>query len=85
MYKDIAKNIKQFEINYPNISTKQFYDFDKFFKNYIEPNIDYSVFNTKNLGEFKDFLINICHFDPNKRASLKELLIHPFLSEQTNP
>jgi len=79
-YQTLKNLIYKIEINYPNISTKQFYDFDKFFKSYIEPNIDYSVFNSKYFNEFKDFLIKICHFDPNKRSNLKELLTHPFLS-----
>lgn len=80
-YSTLKNLIYKIEINYPNISAKQFCDFDKFFKLYIEPNIDYTAFNYKYLNEFKDFLIKIYHFDPNKRSNLKELLTHPFLSD----
>lgn len=78
---DIYKKlIYKIEITYPIISSKQFYYFDKFYKLYIEPNIDYTIFNTKYLIHFKDFLIKICHFDPKKRSELEDLLCHPFLS-----
>jgi serine/threonine protein kinase len=78
---DIYKKlIYKIEINYPTISSKQFYDFDKFYKLYIEPNIDYTIFNIKYLAYFKDFLIKICHFDPKKREELDNLLTHPFLN-----
>jgi serine/threonine protein kinase len=72
--------IYKIEINYPNISTKQFYNFEKFFKSYIEPNLDFIKFNSKYINEFKDFLIKIYHFDPVKRSELNELLTHPFLN-----
>lgn len=74
------KLIYSIEINYPTLSNKQFYDFDTFYKLYIEPNIDYTIFNSEYLPYFKDFLINICHFDPTKRMELKDLLLHPFLN-----
>ena len=74
------KLIYKIELNYSTISNKQFYNFDKFYKLYIEPNIDYKIFNSKYLPHFKDFLINICHFDPKKRIELDKLLAHPFLN-----
>ena len=74
------KLIYKIEVNYPTISTKEFYNFDTFFRLYIEPNIDYTIFNSNNLVYFKDFLIKICHLDPDKRLELDELLIHPFLT-----
>lgn len=74
------KLIYKIEINYPTISSKHFFDFDKFYNSYIEPNIDYTIFNTKYLTHFKDFLIKICHFDSQKRSDLDILLTHPFLN-----
>jgi serine/threonine protein kinase len=76
IYRKLIYNI---ELDHPLISTKQFYNFDNFYKLYIEPNIDYTIFNIDYLPYFKDFLIKICNFDPSKRAELNELLTHPFL------
>jgi serine/threonine protein kinase len=74
------KLINKIELKYPDISKKRFTDFDTFYKLYIEPNIDHTRFNSNNLPYFKNFLIKICHFDPNKRSNLKELLLDPFLN-----
>jgi serine/threonine protein kinase len=66
-------------ILYPKIRGIKYLNFNDFFMTYIKPNINYLIFESEYLDLFKDFLINICSFDYNKRLDLKELLEHPFL------
>lgn len=71
--------INKIEINYTGLDEIKLLNFDDFFEKYIMSNINYSYFDFRYLKSFKDFLINIIHFDPQKRKSLNELLEHDFL------
>ncbi len=71
LYIEKAKIIKN-KIN-------NFVKFDEFFNNYIVKELVPETFNLKKKEEFKDFLINLIHFDSSKRADLNTLLTHKFL------
>lgn len=74
------KMIIDMEKTYPKLTNYNYYSFDWFYADVICIYLDPKKFNKEKISSFKDFLIKICHFDPNKRATIDELEQHPFLS-----
>jgi serine/threonine protein kinase len=77
IFKKLMNKIENdFNINNAN----NFYNFSKFFFQYIMPYIVPNSFNYKKTAEFKDFLNNLIQINPNNRMNLELLLQHPFLN-----
>ena len=78
--KSLLNIINKIEVIYPNIITKNFQDFDKFFNNYVRTHIDLDTINKSKLDDLKDFTKQIIQFDYIARTDLAELLKHSFLN-----
>ena len=76
-YKNLINKI---EDKYSKINNRIYLNFDDFFMKYIKPNLNYKIFKSEYLECFKNFLMDIIHFDPNIRLNLEELLNHQFLN-----
>lgn len=78
--KSLLNIINKIELLYPNITSKKFQDYDKFFDNYIYFHIDLDTINKKNLNDLRDLTKQIVQFDYCVRPDLSELLNHNFLN-----
>ena len=78
--KSLLNIINKIEVIYPNIISKNFQDFDKFFDNYVRIHIDLDTINKSKIDDLKDFTKQIVHFDYVARTDLVELLKHTFLN-----
>ena len=78
--KSLLNIINKIEVMFPNITSKKFQDFDKFFDNYIRLCIDLDTINKSNLKDLNDFIKQILQFDYLARIDLEQLLKHKFLN-----
>ena len=78
--KSLLNIINKIEVMFPNITSKKFQDFDKFFDNYISLCIDLDTINKSNLNDLKDFIKQILQFDYLARSDSEQLLKHKFLN-----
>jgi serine/threonine protein kinase len=74
------KLIKKIQNDHPTLISIPYVNFDKWFNQFIKPNIDYTQFEHSRLELFKSFLIKIVHFNYKLRVDLDILLTDPFIN-----
>ena len=77
--KSLFNVINKIELTHPNISSKKFLDYDKFFDDYVYYFFDSDTIKKSDLQDLKDFTKQIIQFDYTSRPKLTELLNHKFL------